>query len=62
MKTDSGWTYGGYTGRHTVPERFIIRVPDGFPLESAGPVFCAGITMFSPLTNYGADKVTFKQT
>ena len=44
-----------------MPERFIIRVPDGFPLESAGPVFCAGITMFSPLTNYGADKVTFKQ-
>ena len=37
------------------------RGSDGFPLESAGPVFCAGITMFSPLTNYGADKVTFKQ-
>ena len=40
-----------------MPERFIIRVPDGFPLESAGPVFCAGITMFNPLTTYGADKV-----
>ena len=61
VRTDSGWTYGGYTGRHTVPERFVIKVPDGFPLESAGPVFCAGITMFSPLTNYGADKVTFNQ-
>ena len=36
--------------------RFIIKIPDGFPLESAGPVFCAGITMFSPLTNWGADK------
>ena len=37
--------------------RFIIKIPDGFPLESAGPVFCAGITMFSPLTNWGAIKV-----
>ena len=35
VRTDSGWTYGGYTGRHTVPERFVIKVPDGFPLESA---------------------------
>ena len=76
IKTDSGWTYGGYSERHTVPERFIIiiiiitiiiniivivrfiiKIPDGFPLESAGPVFCAGITMFSPLTNWGANKV-----
>ena len=57
IRTDSGWTYGGYCERHTVPERFIIRIPDGFPLESAGPVFCAGITMYSPLTRWGADKV-----
>ena len=34
--------------------RFIVKIPDGFPLEAAGPVFCAGITMFSPLTKYGA--------
>ena len=37
--------------------RFIVTIPDGFPLEAAGPVFCAGITMFSPLTRWGADKV-----
>ena len=36
--------------------RFIVKVPDGYPLEAAGPVFCAGITMFTPLVNYGADK------
>ena len=33
-----------------------MKVPDGYPLEAAGPVFCAGITMFTPLVNYGADK------
>ena len=33
-----------------------MKVPDGYPLEAAGPVFCSGITMFTPLVNYGADK------
>ena len=30
--------------------RFVVKIPDGFPLEAAGPVFCAGVTMYSPLT------------
>ena len=34
----------------------MIKVPGGYPLASAGPVFCAGITMFSPLTKFGARK------
>ena len=29
--------------------RYIVKIPDGYPLEAAGPVFCAGITMYSPL-------------
>jgi len=56
VKTDTDWTFGGYSGHHTVPERFIVKVPEGYPLESAGPVFCAGVTMFCPLSNWGADK------
>ena len=32
--------------------RFIVTIPDGFPLEAAGPVFCAGITMYSPLVHW----------
>merc|ERR1719516_131103 len=54
VKTDKDWTFGGYSGQHTVPERFILKIPDGYPLESAGPVFCAGITMFSPLQYWNA--------
>merc|ERR1711936_804973 len=54
--TESGHTHGGYSAKHTVPERFIVKIPAGYPLEAAGPVFCAGITMFTPLVNYGADK------
>merc|ERR1719322_955966 len=30
-------------------------IPDGFPLEAAGPVFCAGITMYSPLVHWKAN-------
>ena len=40
----------------TVNQQFIISIPDGFPLEAAGPVFCAGITMYSPLCYWDADK------
>ena len=32
--------------------RYIVTIPDGFPLEAAGPVFCAGITMYSPLVHW----------
>merc|ERR1719495_995733 len=54
IATDSGWTYGGYSGSMTVNQKFILKIPDGYPLQCAGPVFCAGITMFSPLSYWGA--------
>jgi len=56
ISTDSGWTYGGYSASQTVHERYIVAIPDGFPLEAAGPVFCAGITMYSPLCYWEANK------
>ena len=34
----------------------FLRIPDGYPLEAAGPVFCAGITLYSPLAHWGALK------
>jgi len=55
IKTNTGWTFGGYSGSQTVHERFIIKIPDGYPLEGAGPVFCAGITMYSPLVYWKAN-------
>merc|ERR1719394_2265149 len=55
IKTNTGWTFGGYSGSETVHERFIVMIPDGFPLEAAGPVFCAGITMYSPLVHWKAN-------
>jgi len=54
IATDKTWTFGGYSGSITVNQRFIVKIPTGYPLEAAGPVFCAGITMFSPLNYHKA--------
>ena len=32
------------------------QIPENYPLKSAGPVFCAGITMYTPLKDWGALK------
>jgi len=56
IATDSGYTYGGYSGSQTVNQRYIIRIPDSYPLQAAGPVFCAAITMYSPLAQWRATK------
>jgi D-arabinose 1-dehydrogenase-like Zn-dependent alcohol dehydrogenase len=52
-----GYTLGGYTTRMVVHEHFAIRIPETYPLECAGPVMCAGITMYDPLKvhNIGKD-------
>lgn len=46
-------TQGGYSTRVTVEEDYVLRVPDGIPLERAAPLLCAGITTYSPLRHYG---------
>ena len=46
-------TYGGYSTRITVNEDYILRIPDGMPLERVAPLLCAGITTFSPLHRFG---------
>jgi len=51
-------TYGGYSERITVHERFVVRIPDDMPLDKAAPLLCAGITTYSPLMHWkaGPDK------
>jgi len=36
-----------------VTEDFVVKVPDNYPLEAAGPIMCAGITMYDPLKHFG---------
>ena len=49
-------TYGGYSGSHCLHEHFIMKIPEGVPLDKAGPILCAGITMYDPLRYWGATK------
>ncbi|HTN32608.1 MAG TPA: NAD(P)-dependent alcohol dehydrogenase [Marinobacter sp.] len=57
---DESITFGGYSERIVVSERFVVRIPDKLDIKSAAPLLCAGITTYSPLRYYGVkpgDKV-----
>jgi uncharacterized zinc-type alcohol dehydrogenase-like protein len=46
-------TYGGYSTRITVDQTYVLRIPQGIPLDGAAPLLCAGITTYSPLVHFG---------
>lgn len=46
-------TYGGYSSRLVVDERFALRIPQGLDPAAAAPLLCAGITTYSPLRQFG---------
>jgi alcohol dehydrogenase (NADP+) len=46
-------TNGGYSTRVTVDENYVLRIPEGIPLDRAAPLLCAGITTYSPLKHFG---------
>ena len=46
-------TYGGYAASSVVHQKFLVKIPEGLPLEAAGPIMCAGTTMYDPLKHYG---------
>jgi len=47
-------TYGGYSTQIVADENYVLRIPDGIPLDTAAPLLCAGITTYSPLRHWGA--------
>lgn len=47
-------TYGGYSEKIVVSERFVLRVPENLDLAGAAPLLCAGITTWSPLRRWNA--------
>ena len=51
-----GVTYGGYSERVVVNERFVLRVPSNLDLAGAAPLLCAGITTYSPMRHWGVTK------
>ncbi|WP_078880393.1 NAD(P)-dependent alcohol dehydrogenase [Kitasatospora purpeofusca] len=51
---DGSPTYGGYAKQLVVDEGYALRIPDALPLDVAAPLLCAGITVYSPLSHWGA--------
>lgn len=51
---DGNPTYGGYSNKIVVTERFVVRIPDNLELDVASPLLCAGITTYSPLKHWNA--------
>ena len=49
---DKMHTFGGYSEKIIVREKFVLRIPDGLDLKGAAPLLCAGITSWSPLRHW----------
>ena len=49
-------TYGGYSTQIVVDERFCLHVSPKLDAAAAAPLLCAGITLYSPLKQWGAAK------
>jgi uncharacterized zinc-type alcohol dehydrogenase-like protein len=49
-------TFGGYSTRIVVDERYALRIPAGLDPAAAAPLLCAGITTYSPLKRFGCKK------
>jgi uncharacterized zinc-type alcohol dehydrogenase-like protein len=45
-------TFGGYSDQIVVRERFVLNVPATMDLKAVAPLFCAGITTYSPLRHW----------
>ncbi|BGP20799.1 hypothetical protein JCM10213_008937 [Rhodosporidiobolus nylandii] len=49
-------SYGGYANYHRAPARFVIPIPSELDPAVAAPMLCGGVTVYSPLVQYGAGK------
>ncbi len=45
-------TYGGYSQKIVVTDRFVVSIPDKLEMDVASPLLCAGITTYSPLKHW----------
>jgi uncharacterized zinc-type alcohol dehydrogenase-like protein len=45
-------TFGGYSDTIVVDDRFVVKIPASMNLAATAPLFCAGITTYSPLRHW----------
>lgn len=53
MKPDGSNTFGGYSDRIVVREKFLLKIPAALDPRAVAPLLCAGITTYSPLRHWG---------
>ncbi|KAJ3390494.1 hypothetical protein HDU92_000427 [Lobulomyces angularis] len=51
---DGSITQGGYCNYYRCNHKFVFLIPDALSSESAAPLMCAGITVYSPLVKFQA--------
>lgn len=51
-KPDGTNSYGGYSTDLIAREEFILKIPKQLDAEYAGPLMCAGITVYSPMKHW----------
>jgi len=44
--------HGGFAEQVRAKANSVVAIPDGLDLESAGPLFCGGVTVFNPLVQF----------
>ena len=44
--------FGGYSDRFVIDQDYGVTVPENLPLEGVAPLFCAGITLYSPIKHW----------
>lgn len=49
-------TFGGYSEKIIVADKFVLKLPEGLSLAGAAPLLCAGITTWSPLRHWKIGK------
>ncbi|KAK4686082.1 hypothetical protein P7C73_g4051, partial [Tremellales sp. Uapishka_1] len=47
-------SYGGYANYWRGPSHFVVKIPDNIDPAVAAPMLCGGVTLYSPLKQYGA--------
>ncbi|XP_062147330.1 probable cinnamyl alcohol dehydrogenase 1 [Alnus glutinosa] len=52
IDVDGTITKGGYSNFIVVHERYCLRIPESYPLASAAPLLCAGITVYTPMMRH----------
>lgn len=55
-RQDGRPTFGGYSERIVVSDKFVLRIPASLDPASAAPLLCAGITTWSPLRHWKIGK------